>query len=74
MRPKDSAPPTCGTPTTAHNDLPVATRIWTDHVESNKTRGVTARAIKLAARAAKIGDTSAAAKVALKRDYEKNLY
>jgi PPOX class probable FMN-dependent enzyme len=58
----------------ARNDLPVATRIWTDHVESNRTTGLAAGAIKFAARAAKIGDTSAAAKAALNRDYEKNLY
>ncbi len=58
----------------AHNDLPMATRIWTDHVESNGTRGLAAGAIKLAARAAKVGDTSVAAKAALNRDYLKNLY
>lgn len=57
----------------AHNELPVATRIWTDHVESNRTSGMAAGVIKLAARAAKVGDTSAAAKAALNRDYE-NLY
>jgi predicted pyridoxine 5'-phosphate oxidase superfamily flavin-nucleotide-binding protein len=57
----------------ARNDLPVATRIWTDHVESNTTSGLAARGIRLAARAAKLGDTSAAAKAALNRDYE-NLY
>lgn len=58
----------------AREDLPVATRMWTDHVESNRTGGLTARAIKLAARAAKVGDTSVAATAALNRDYEKNLY
>lgn len=56
------------------DDLPVATRIWTDHVESNETKGLTAGAIKLAARVAKVGDKSAAAKAALERDYTKNLY
>lgn len=58
----------------AREDLPVATRMWTDHVESNGTGGLTARAIRLAARAAKVGDTSVAATAALNRDYEKNLY
>ena len=48
--------------------------MWTDHVESNGTGGLTARAIRLAARAAKVGDTSVAATAALNRDYEKNLY
>jgi PPOX class probable FMN-dependent enzyme len=57
----------------ARDDLPLATRIWTDHVESNKTSGPAARGIKLAARVAKVGDRSAAARAALNRDYE-NLY
>lgn len=57
----------------ARDDLPVATRIWTDHVESNRTRGMAAGVIKLAARVAKVGDTSVAARAALNRDYE-NLY
>ncbi len=57
----------------ARNDLPVATRIWTDHVESNRTGGLAAGVIKLAARAAKVGDSSVAARAALNRDYE-NLY
>lgn len=56
------------------DDLPVATRMWTDHVESNRTTGLAARAIRLGARAAKVGDTSDAAKALLDRDYEKNLY
>ncbi len=58
----------------ARGDLPVATRMWTDHVASNGTKGLAAGAIKLAARAAKVGDESAAAKAALHRDYDKNLY
>lgn len=56
------------------DDLPPATRIWVDHVESNEARGLAAGAIKLAARAAKVGDASLAAKAALDRDYERNLY
>jgi len=43
-------------------------------VESNRTRGLAAGAIKLAARAPKVGDSSAAAMAALRRDYDKNLY
>lgn len=58
----------------ARDDLPVATRMWTDHMESNRTRGLAAGAVRLAARAAKVGDTSIAATAALNRDYEKNLY
>ncbi len=58
----------------AREDLPLATQMWTDHVESNRTKGLAAGAIKLAARAARVADSSAAAKAALERDYEKNLY
>lgn len=57
----------------SREDLPVATRIWTDHVESNKSKGMAARAVRLAARAAKVGDSSAAAEAVLNRDY-RNLY
>ena len=56
----------------ARDDLPLATRMWTDHVASNEAAGLAAGAIKLAARAAKVGDGAAAA--ALRLDYEKNLY
>jgi len=53
------------------DDLAVHGRL---HVESNRTRGLAAGAIKLAARAPKVGDSSAAAMAALRRDYDKNLY
>lgn len=56
------------------DDLPLATRMWTDHIESNRSTGLAAGAIKLAARAAKVADSTAAAEAALARDYDKNLY
>lgn len=56
------------------DDLPLATRMWTDHIGSNQANGLAAGATKLAARVAKLADRTAAAEAVLKRDYEQNLY